>query len=379
MGTDVYIFNINKLILRELKKISNPLYIHRAQKHKIKYGSIRAIWNYITTLFSMTYIAAKITVGAIGIGDFILYYGTIFQFINGISDIAYVFGRLIQNNEPLEKLFKFLDIPNENMSGLISIDSNMNYEIEFCNVSFRYPNRSDYALKNISIKFNLDDVIAIVGKNGSGKTTFIKLLCRLYTPTSGKILLNGIDINDYKYDEYIALFSTVFQDYKLFSFSIGENIAASDTFDVNKVLLCLKLSGLGDKMKELENNVNISVHTDYSKDGIDFSGGECQKIAIARALYKNSPFILLDEPTAALDPISEAEIYEKFKDISTGRFVLYISHRLSSCRFCDKIFVFDDGQIVQVGNHSQLMLKKGVYSDLWEAQSKHYIQDEYRT
>ena len=223
------------------------------------------------------------------------------------------------------------------------------------------------------MKFEIGKRLAVVGMNGSGKTTFIKLLCRLYDPTEGEILLNGIDIRKYNYAEYMNIFSVVFQDFKLFSLTLGENVASGSRIDREKVIDCLNKAGFSGRLAEMPNGIDTYLYTDYEKDGVNVSGGEAQKIAIARALYKDSPFIILDEPTAALDPIAEAEIYGKFDEIAGDKTAIYISHRLSSCKFCDEIAVFHEGAVIQQGTHASLVAdESGKYYELWHAQAQYY-------
>ncbi|MEA4832692.1 MAG: ABC transporter ATP-binding protein, partial [Oscillospiraceae bacterium] len=217
---------------------------------------------------------------------------------------------------------------------------------------------------------------AVVGMNGSGKTTFIKLLCRLYDPTEGEILLNGINIKKYDYDEYMSIFSVVFQDFKLFSFSLGQNVAARVDYDKTKVEACLKEAGFGDRLSSMPEGVETCLYKDFDEKGVKISGGEAQKIALARALYKDAPFIVLDEPTAALDPIAEYEIYSKFNEIVGDKTAIYISHRLSSCRFCDDIAVFHEGKLIQRGSHDKLVADEdGKYYELWHAQAQYYAEE----
>ena len=254
--------------------------------------------------------------------------------------------------------------------------SDRNYEIEFCNVSFKYPGSDSYALRNVNLKFKIGSRLAVVGMNGSGKSTFIKLLCRLYDPTEGVIRLNGIDIRKYNYLEYMMIFSVVFQDFKLFSLKLGENVAASTTYDATLVRQCLEKAGFLENLAKLKHGMDTCLYKDCDKDGVNVSGGEAQKIAIARALYKDAPFIILDEPTAALDPIAEAEIYEKFNDIAGDKTAVYISHRLSSCKFCDEIVVFHEGSVIQQGTHEALVADRdGKYYELWHAQAQYYTKE----
>ena len=211
-----------------------------------------------------------------------------------------------------------------------------------------------------------------MGLNGSGKTTLVKLLTRLYDPTEGLITLNGIDIRKYDLTEYRSLFSVVFQDFKLLSFPLGQNVAASADVDAPKACDALRKSGFGPRLDTLPQGLSTPLYQDFSQDGVEISGGEAQKIALARALYKDAPFIVLDEPTAALDPIAEADVYARFDAIVGSRTALYISHRLSSCRFCSDIAVFEDGRIVQRGSHADLLASGGLYARLWHAQAQYY-------
>lgn len=227
------------------------------------------------------------------------------------------------------------------------------------------------------MKLNIGERLAIVGMNGSGKTTFIKLLSRLYDPNEGEILLNGINIKKYDYDEYLNLFSIVFQDFKLFSFSLGQNVTASVDYDEELVKEVLEKAGLKDRLDNMSKGIHTPLYKDFDEDGVEISGGEAQKIALARALYRNAPIIILDEPTAALDPIAEFEIYSKFNEIVGTKTAFYISHRLSSCRFCDEIAVFHQGEIIQKGSHDLLLEDiDGKYYELWHSQAQYYKEEK---
>lgn len=248
------------------------------------------------------------------------------------------------------------------------------YEIEFRNVSFKYSGSDSYALRNVSMKFKVGEHLAFVGANGSGKSTFIKLLCRLYDPTEGEILLNGINIKKYNIQEYMSIFSVVFQDFSLFAVPLSQNVSTSIEYDKEKLWQCLEKAGIADRVKEFDKKEETVLYKKLDDNGVEISGGEAQKIAIARALYRDAPFVVLDEPTAALDPISEFEIYSRFNGFTKGKTAIYISHRLSSCRFCDKIMVFDKGQIVQFGSHDELLSdENGKYYRLWTSQAKYYV------
>ena len=273
--------------------------------------------------------------------------------------------------------FEYLDMPSEMHYGKIPTEKRSDniYDIEFHNVSFKYPGSDEYAIKNLSFRFKVGERVAVVGMNGSGKTTMIKLLCRLYDPTEGYITLNGIDITKYDYEDYLALFAVVFQDFRLFSFTLGENVACEKDYDKSKVLQCLDTAGLEERLKQIDRNLDAVIYKDFDDDGIEISGGEAQKIAIARALYKDAPFVILDEPTASLDPLAEYEIYSRFNNMVKDKTAVYISHCLSSCRFCDKIAVFHEGKMIQFGSHEKLLENKdGKYYELWNAQAQYYIE-----
>lgn len=244
--------------------------------------------------------------------------------------------------------------------------------IEFHNVSYKYYGQNEYALKNISIKFGSNQKIAIVGENGSGKTTFIKLLLRIYDPTDGYITLNGLDIAEIEYEQYRELFSAVFQDYKLFSMSIRENIELSHPNKPFNYDEFFSKCGLADKIEVLTKGIDTYIYKDFEKDGFEPSGGEGQKIAFLRALYRKTPFVILDEATAALDPKAEANIYEQFNIFFDNKAIIYISHRMSVTRFCDIIYIFKNGKIIENGTHDSLIEVNGEYAQLYNAQAQYY-------
>lgn len=247
------------------------------------------------------------------------------------------------------------------------------YDIEFRNVSFKYAGSDSYALKNVNLTLNVGERLAVVGMNGSGKTTFIKLMCRLYDPTEGEIYMNDFNVRKYDYRQYLDLFSVVFQDYTLLALPLGNNVSSDVKWDNDKAERCLRDVGFGERYDHMPKGLDTPLYKNFDDEGVTVSGGEAQKIALARALYKDAPFIILDEPTAALDPIAEVEIYTKFDKIVGEKTAIYISHRLSSCRFCDKIAVFDNGELVQVGSHEELLADvNGKYHELWTAQAQYY-------
>lgn len=378
---DVHIFNQKNLILksfenafvnwRELNKQTAEIGLKKGATNSIITGSL------ITIIY--LFVAFKAYVGAFGLGGFIKYVEPLERLMYCVTHFAESTASLKSNNLYLEKVFEYIDIPTEMHYGTIPTEKRMDnkYDIEFHNVSFKYPGTDKYAIKNLNLKFKVGDRIAVVGMNGSGKTTMIKLLCRLYDPTEGYITLNGIDIQKYDYEDYLKLFSVVFQDFKLFSFSVGENVAASVDYDEEKVWSSLEKAGMLERVKTMPKGLKTPVYKDFEEDGVEISGGEAQKLAIARALYKDAAFVILDEPTASLDPIAEHEIYSRFNDMVKDKTAVYISHRLSSCRFCDRILVFDNGQLIQDGSHENLLENPdGKYSELWNAQAQYYAENK---
>lgn len=323
------------------------------------------------------FVCLKAWAGAFGVGSVTQYVGAITQLFLGISRLLQTLGVIQINGEFLKPCFEFLDIPNHMYQGSLTTEkrADRQYAVEFRDVSFKYPGSDQWALRHVDIKFRVGSRLAVVGMNGSGKTTFIKLLCRLYDPTEGEILLNGIDIRKYRYDDYINIFSVVFQDFRLLALPLGENVAGSAEYDRKRVSECLHNAGFDECMHPMETGLDTYLYKDIDAKGVEVSGGEAQKIAIARALYKDAPFIILDEPTAALDPMAEAEIYSKFDGIAGDKTAIYISHRLSSCKFCDEIAVFDKGRIVQKGSHEELAADEtGRYAELWNAQAQYYSE-----
>ena len=328
----------------------------------------------LLVFISYIFVGAKAVSGSISIGMLTLYVGMLTSFTEAVMNIFWNYSNIGIRNKYLSNYIEFLNIKNEKYDGTLPIEKRLDndYELEFRDVSFHYPNSEEMVLNHISAKIKVGKKMAIVGKNGSGKSTFIKLLCRLYDPTEGVILLNGIDIKKYDYDEYRDIFGVVFQDFRLFSFSVAQNVAAGVEYNEEKVWKCLEQAGMKERVTKMEKGLDEYVYK-LEDEGVEISGGEAQKLAIARALYKDAPVVILDEPTAALDPVSELEIYEKFDAMVNEKTAIYISHRMSSCRFCENIVVFDKGKIIQMGGHEELVEQKDdLYYELWNAQSKYY-------
>jgi ATP-binding cassette subfamily B protein len=375
---DIRIYKQQKTILDEINGITIINSLIKRGRYAGKYNALGSVVSFLANGLIFLFIAMKAHAGAFGVGSILLYVGAVQQFGGGFSAVMMSIGDLVNNNPYLDRAFRFLNIPNKKYQGTIPVEKrdDVDYVIEFKNVSFQYPNSETYALRNVNLKLNVGTRLAVVGMNGSGKTTMIKLLCRLYDPTEGQITLNGIDIKKYDYDEYMAIFGVVFQDFALMPFTLGQNVAASVDYDTQRVKHVLALSGFASRLDSLPEGLDTYLGKEFEETGVEMSGGEAQKIALARALYKNSPFIVLDEPTAALDPIAEYEIYSAFNEIVGDKTAVYISHRLSSCRFCDDIVVFHEGQMIQRGNHDTLLSDiKGKYHELWNAQAQYYTEE----
>ena len=324
------------------------------------------------------FVCLKAWGGAFGVGSVTQYVGAVTALYSNLSFLFQTFGHMRSNAGFLRTVYEFLDIPNSMYMGSLTTEkrSDRQYEVEFKDVSFKYPGSEIWALRHVNMKFKVGNRLAVVGENGSGKTTFIKLLCRLYDPQEGEIRLNGIDIRKYNYRQYMDVFSVVFQDFQLVSQSLGANVAGREEYDRERAEQALIDAGFGERLSQLPEGLDTFLYKEFGREGIDVSGGEAQKIAIARALYKDAPFIILDEPTAALDPIAEAEIYSKFNDIVGDKTAIYISHRLSSCKFCDEIAVFHQGRVIQQGSHESLLADEhGKYHELWHAQAQYYTEE----
>ena len=313
--------------------------------------------------------------GVVSVGDAVMYASIIFNFSKNIMSLVDSILKLALTASRQQSTMAYLNVPNKMHSGTKTIEmtARIAYVFEFKNVSFKYPGSERYVLKDINLRLDTRQRMAVVGMNGSGKTTFIKLLCRMYEPTEGEITLNGINIQEYDYEAYMKLFGVVFQDFQLFSFKLGQNISGNVTYDEAKARDAVTRSGLGKRFETMPKGMESNLYKNIEEDGIEISGGEAQKVAMARALYKDAPYIILDEPTAALDPISEYEVFTRFNEIIGDKYAIYISHRLSSCRFCQDILVLDEGRIIQRGNHDKLLEdEQGKYFELWNAQAKHY-------
>lgn len=341
-------------------------------------SGVRALLNLLRELVAYAYLTYLAATGKLSVSDFIFYFGIITGFSNWIVSLVYCISSLERCCNQCSRYREYVEgdsfeHQSTNNNTPSAVDS-----IEFKDISFAYPQSDKTVLNNISFKVSKGENIAIVGENGAGKTTLIKLLCGLYKTDKGEIIINSKSSSEFEKGEYFSLFSPVFQDYSFLPLTVAQNIAASLDFDKEKVISSLKSAGIYDKIKSLPNGINTKMIKEINKDAEDFSGGEKQKLLLAKAVFKNAPVLILDEPTAALDPIAENELYLKYNELTKGKISFFISHRLSSTRFCDKIFFISDGKIAESGTHEELMTLKGKYYRMYQLQSYYYQQQGVR-
>lgn len=348
--------------------------LKKASMNSAKSSSFIAVLGAVVGFGIYLFIGVKGLYGLFGIGSLVLYCGSFMQIINGIMKMAATFGKTEEMVPLVNYYFDIMNTKDDMTYGSKVLDLTDKFEIEFKNVSFRYPGAENDSLKNVNLTIHNGEHLAVVGRNGSGKTTFIKLMCRLYDVTEGEILINGENIKEYTEESLMHLYSVVFQDFKIFSTTLAQNISAGSDYNREKLFDALDKSNIKERVQKMENEENTYLYKDLDKTGVEISGGEAQKLALARALYKDSPIVILDEPTAALDPVAENEIYNRFHSFVNDKTAIYISHRLSSCIFCSRIAVFDKAELVQNGTHEELLEnKEGKYYELWNAQAQYYI------
>ncbi len=376
---DIRMFGLSDWLIKKYREIRMVRVC--AQKTSNQYWFIAM--NFMQLLELLSHIAvygwlvASMLKGRLTIGNFSLYLASSATFFEHINNMLNELSGLFAKSRQVDDFRSFLsfDGGDKNISGR-PVPKLEKYEFTFQNVSFRYPKAEQYALKNLNITVKAGERLAIVGLNGAGKTTLIKLLCRLYDVTEGAILIDGINIKDYATDEYRRLFAVVFQDFKLFAFTLKENVHLAEEMDDNRIAQVLEQLGLYEEAQKLDNGLDTMIFKSFDEHGTELSGGQQQKTAISRALYRNAPIVILDEPTAALDPVAEYEIYRQFHSLVGGRTAIYISHRLSSCKFCDKIAVFAQASIKEYGSHEELIhIPNGIYAEMFAAQAQYYTKE----
>lgn len=363
-----------------IKALAKSLYdiekIYAKYTHQcIASDGISALLNAARESVAYIYLVYLVTKGRLSVSDFIFYFGIITGFSNWVISLGYSVNQIEMCCNECAAYRKYVEEKDTSDEGT-ALQSKCVESIEFCNVSYKYPSSQTPTLKNINIKFGGNENVAIVGENGAGKTTLIKLLCGLYSPTDGKILLNGIDTAGTAKNSYFDLFSVIFQDYRFLPMTIQQNITASSEYDKGKLYDAFEQAGILEKINSLPQKENSLMDREVYKDAVDFSGGEKQKLLLSKAVYKDAPILVLDEPTAAPDPIAENELYLKYNELTKDKLSFFISHRLSSTRFCDRILFLSDGKIAEEGTHEELMAKKGKYYKMYQIQSYYYKEQE---
>lgn len=371
-GKEIRIFDESNLIQDEFGKISKNIntFFRTVGRQESIFRLINILSNIFMKGLAYIYIGYNSFIHVISVGDVVVYSGAIAQLFAGIIQIIEAITNLKGNEKFLGQYLKFLELSETEQQKGHTINQEW-VDIVFEHVYFKHPNGNAWILENVCFHISNREHVAMVGLNGSGKTTCVRLLLRLYRPDSGKILLNGKDIWEYNLDEYWKFMSVVFQDFKLFSFSLKQNLLGNKEENA-AIWQVLHEMGMKEKIENMYEGIESCIYKEYDGKGVMISGGEAQKIAVSKALYKNTPMFIMDEPTAALDPLSESQLYEKVNTMMKNKTILYISHRLSSCCFCDKIIVWKDGRIVEMGTHSDLLEENGEYRRLWDAQSEYY-------
>lgn len=359
-----------------IKALADSLYsiekIYAKYTHQaVAFDGITALLNLIREVIAYFYLVYLVTEGRLSVSDFIFYFGIITGFSNWVVGLVFSYNQIQRSCNECKAYRAYIESEDIADKGE-KLTSNKVDTIEFKNVSYKYPSADEPTLKNINLKFKNGENIAIVGENGAGKTTLIKLLCGLYTVTGGELLLNGIDVKGISKSSYFDLFSPIFQDYRFLPMTVAQNITASLDYDKEKLFKAFEKAGIADKINSLPKKENSLTDREVYKDAVDFSGGEKQKLLLSKAIYKDAPVLILDEPTAALDPIAENELYLKYNELTKDKLSFFISHRLSSTKFCDRILFISDGQVIEEGTHDELMAKKGAYYKMYQIQSYYY-------
>lgn len=375
-GKDIRLYEMDKLLIDRIAEYNETSLSVFTKLYVVlgRYLGYNELVLQLQMVLVYVYMAYKVVTKSIGFGDFTMYASAATQFGQCLSIVGSTYMEMSQMCRYLEPYLEFDALKSTRSNGKGTLDSSLTPTIEFRGVSFKYPKSDAYALKDVNITIKAGEKLSIVGLNGAGKTTFIKLLTRLYEPTEGGIYLNGINILEYDLKSYLELMSVVFQDFKLLAFSVKENIVFDEEVDDDSVISILKEAGFEQDLNKLPKGIHTPIYKTFEEDGIEFSDGQSQKIAIARAIYKDSPLVILDEPTSALDPIAEYEIYRRFNELVGDKTTIYISHRLSSCLFCDQIAVFKDGRMVEYGTHQDLIHQNdGLYQEMYQAQAQYYV------
>lgn len=383
---DIRMFGLKKWLTKKFQEVNQIRYGYQKKNEHMWFWVTFASSTFwlLSQIIIYVYLIRCIINKTITIGNFTLYLSATSTFFECVMTMLNSINSFLHNSRYVDDFRSFYDneklrinLPETTQKKEI-LKPQKSYEFEFQNVSFKYPRAERYALQNISIKINAGERLAVVGLNGAGKSTFIKLLLRLYEPTEGKILLNGTDIQNYDINSYFDVFAPVFQEVNLFAMTFAENISmkAPDETDKELVKKTVIQSGLEEKLNSLEKGLDTQLLKVIYDDGIDLSGGQKQKLALSRALYKNAPVVVLDEPTAALDAIAESKLYSDFDKLIGGKTSIYISHRLSSTQFCNNVAMFKDGKLIEYGTHDSLIKQNGEYANMFKIQAQYYVEND---
>lgn len=376
---DIRMFDIRSWLVKKYALLKEVRFASQKRNTKIWLTvSIcsNVLWA-VSQAFVYAWLVYSVVRGQVTIGNFTLYLTSAGIFFSYVSRLLQGVSDLLMRSRQVDDFRSFMDFDGGDGEEGKEVPASEKYEFVFEGVSFKYPGSEKYALKNLSLTLTPGERLAVVGLNGAGKSTFIKLLLRLYEPAEGRILLNGVDVREYSKRSYYRLFAPVFQDVELFAFPLAENVSMKEPqeTDKEKSEKCLIDAGFGEKLKELEKGVDTEVLKVLHDEGVDFSGGEKQKLALARALYKDAPIVVLDEPTAALDALAESKLYQDFDKLIGGKSAVYISHRLSSTQFCDHVAMFKDGEMAEYGTHDSLLGQNGAYAEMFRIQAQYYINN----
>src|SRR5574344_5729 len=375
-GKDIRLYNMNSWLKNKQQDLYKTKHEHivKSKNYWIANSTFALFINLIRSAIIYSWLIYSVIEKGMSIGNVLLYIGSIETFSSSLLDFFWKISQFKKQSLQVDDFRSFMDLENLENKDAIPLPKCDKWKFKFENVSFKYPKQENYSLKNINLTISSGEKLAIVGLNGAGKTTFVKLLLRLYDVTEGRILLNGVDVKEYKKDDYFKIFSPIFQDVQIFAFPLCENVSMSEPEKTDSKLAedYLRSAGLGEKIDSLPKGVHTELLKVIEEDGIDLSGGEKQKLALARALYKNAPIVVLDEPTAALDALAEYHLYQNFNKMIGKKSAVYISHRLSSTRFCDKVAMFMNGNLVEYGTHESLLQKNGEYAHMFEVQAQYY-------
>ena len=376
LAKDIRIFGLQGW-LNELMDCVQNVYLDfllRSEKVRLLSDVAEALLTMARNGIAYAYLLHMALRDSLSVPEFILYFTAVSTFTTWVMGILQAAQKLHEESLDISQVREFLDYPEPfRFEGGVAIPKADACELKLEHVSFRYPGAEEDTIHDLDLTVRPGEKLAIVGLNGAGKTTLVKLLCGLFDPTEGRVLLNGVNVRDFNRREYYGLFSAVFQEFSILDVTVAENIAqTNENIDAQKLWDCIEKAGLTQTIQKLPKGLDTHVGREVYLDGVLFSGGQTQRLMLARALYKDGAILLLDEPTAALDPLAENDIYQKYKDMTAGKTSLFISHRLASTRFCDRIIFVADGRITEEGTHDQLLARGGAYARLFEIQSRYY-------